>query len=411
MRRRQIVLVFLILLTVFVGPLGNAVFAVDMNDILDRHVPANDTVPEAKPGLPAITGSIPVETTVAVPPPLPARASGTARFGVAVMSDLHVRQDNLRSLNQAVEAVNNLPGISAVALTGDLCHTVASPNELKLAAGLVGRFADQVWAIPGNHDFMYQDTLNADGKRKRGSAAQKKAKLAKFQSAMRQKALRFSRKVGGHLLVFLPIDALSEKPLACLSAGTLKFFRETLAANPSLPTVVFCHAPLPGSYERETDLGPTHANVQPANTVRDILQDNPQVFLWVAGHLHIKPGSRDFRAKSNKVDGVTGIHLPNVPEGRGWVLTLDLRPAAAVVRTYDVHTRTFLAQHDRTFRHKGTGAAPKADDPQVEPPAKPPTTGGQPTTRPADQKDVLAGLERLLQRLQALLGELLRLVG
>lgn len=281
-------------------------------------------------------------------------SAASPSFGLAIMSDLHVANENLSMLKEAVKTVNGLPGINAVAITGDLCHTVGNSAQIERTADLVKKFTDPVWAVIGNHDFIYQSELKSDGKKKRGSPAEKKAKLARFQKLLNQKSIRFSRKVGGHLLVFLPIDALGEKALACLSETTLTFFRETLEQNPKLPTIVFCHAPLEGSYEAKTSLGDLHGNAQPAKAIRNILDDNPQVFLWVAGHIHFHPSSKDFTSKANKVGHVTVIHVPNVPEQGAWIRVLKLTPEKAIVRTYDVKNKKFLSRHDRTFEHKNT---------------------------------------------------------
>lgn len=288
-----------------------------------------------------------------------------AAVTIAVTSDLHVRDENLGANRRMVKAVNDLAGVSLVAVLGDLCEKIGTEEELARVKKLVAEFVDPVLAIPGNHDFMYRDSLDKKGDKVRGTPAGKKAKLERFRQALKQKALRFSRKAGGHLLVFLPIDELDGKPLAKLSDTTLTYFRETLEANPALPTIVFCHAPLKGSYERETDLGSLHGDAQPAEKIHDILADNPQVFLWVAGHLHIRAGSEDYHSDANKVGKVTGIHVAAIKSDSPWIRTIRLTPESAVVRTFDTDAGKFLAKFDRTFRHKA--AAGDSNGPSTTP--------------------------------------------
>jgi 3',5'-cyclic-AMP phosphodiesterase len=367
-------------------------------EILRQHDPTGEVIPESARRLPARLPSAPVALVASAParPPI-----GSVRFGLAVMADLHTGKETLPALTRAVAAVNQLPGIAAVALLGDLCRNIATERELRLAARVVESFSDPVWAIVGNHDFMYQSEIGPDGKKRRGSAAQKKAKLEAFKNAMRQKELCFTRKVGGHLLVFLPIDALAAKPLAQLSGTTLTFFRKVLAENPKTPTIVFCHAPLEGSYESDRNMDPIHCNAQPAKTIRAILHDHPQVFLWLAGHLHIGPNSRDYHSKANEVDGVTVIHVPSPKGTSACVRVLDLTPAAAVVRTFDTKSGKYFAKFDRVFRHQkqsGADVASAGTKPAGSPPA------------PADFQDLLDKLAQVVSKLKAQVSRLLGLL-
>ncbi|MFZ2958285.1 MAG: metallophosphoesterase [Candidatus Ozemobacteraceae bacterium] len=281
-------------------------------------------------------------------------------FLLAVMSDLHVCQENLASLRRTVATVNGLPNVGVVALLGDLCKTVGSSPEYALAGSLVKQFKPQVLAIIGNHDFLYTDELGKNGKKKRGTPAGKTAKLKKFRAAFGQKAIRFTRIEAGHLLVFLPVDALDGKSITTLSETTLEYLKGILEKYPSLPTIVFCHGPLENSYTESPDpeLTMFQSTAQPAGRIRAILKQNPQVFLWVAGHRHIRPSSDSFDAPVNKIDNVTVIHVPNVPDDRSWIMTIRMTPREALVRTLDGKTGNSLSRFDRRFTHsKGSDTA------------------------------------------------------
>ena len=295
-------------------------------------------------------------------------------YTIGVLSDLHVRKDNLDGLESAIKAINSLAGMNAVAITGDLDSKVATPDEFDLVRKKLGEFNLPVFAVTGNHDYIYNDTIDKDGKKSRATKKIRKEKLERFRNRLNQKGIRYSVKAGGHLLVFLPLDALEGKPLAQLSDTSMEFLKKTLAENTKLPTVIFCHAPLTGSYEKHTDLGPIHGNIQPADKIRSLLRNHPQVFLWVAGHLHFRPGGKDFCSTSNKVDGVTVIHVPNILNREAWVQTIRLSPEAAVVRTYSTKAKKFLPAYDRIFRHHGT-----------TPPVQSPTKAGD--TPDKDKKD------------------------
>ncbi|NLF97331.1 MAG: hypothetical protein GX569_11365 [Candidatus Riflebacteria bacterium] len=271
---------------------------------------------------------------------------------VAVVSDLHVRGDNQKMLDAAVKAVNKLPDIDAVAITGDLCKKIGSPAEYSDMIEVVSRFKMPVYATPGNHDILYRDHFGAEGKKLRTSPTERKAKLERFRKALKLKKLRFTRKMGGHLLVFLPNDDPKGKHLVTLSTATLNFLKETLKKNPDVPTIVFCHAPLAGSYVKPRKLGFYNANAQPHAKISAILKKNPQVFLWVSGHLHIAPSSPEYDNKANKVGKVTVIHTPAITPSSSWMRVLDLSPARAKVRTYNAKTGKYVKKLDRVFKHK-----------------------------------------------------------
>ena len=275
---------------------------------------------------------------------------------VAVLSDLHCRPANVESLLKAIRTINKMPDIYAAAITGDLNEKIGSPAEYKYLVKALSHFSVPVFAVPGNHDVQYKDyynpNKNAKNPKLRTNAKERKAKLERFRNLLKLKALRFSRKVGGHLLVFLPDDHLTAKRLVTLSDATLKFLRETLKKNKDMPTLVFCHGPLLGSYNRKGGLPLLQATAQPSAKIHNILKDNPQVFLWVSGHTHTGPSSKNFCAKVNKVGKVTNIHTPAIQPGSSYIQVLKLSPKQAVVRTLNTKTGKFIKKFDRVFKHK-----------------------------------------------------------
>jgi len=285
---------------------------------------------------------------------------------VAVLSDLHVRGDNQKMMDEAVKAVNQLPDVDAVAITGDLCKKIGSPAEYFDMIKAVSRFKMPIYATPGNHDILYRDHFGAEGKKLRTSPAERKAKLERFRKALKLKKLRFTRKMGGHLLVFLPNDDPKGKHLVTLSTATLNFLKETLKKNPDVPTIVFCHAPLAGSYVKPRKLGFYNSNAQPHAKISAILKNNPQVFLWVSGHLHISPSSPEYHNKANKVGKVTVIHTPAITPNSSWMRVLDLSPARARVRTFNAKTGKYVKKFERVFKHRVGKDNDKDDDNDID---------------------------------------------
>jgi len=275
---------------------------------------------------------------------------------IAVMSDLHARNWNHASLVSAFKAINDLKDLSALVLTGDSVEKIGSPNEYSFLLKTLNTLKKPVLAVTGNHDIMYKDYYNPDKNAKnpklRTTPAERKAKLERFRKLLKQKAIRYTKKMGGHLLVFLPNDALDAKSLVRLSDTTLEFLQKTLKENPDTPTIIFCHGPLLGSYVRKGGLPLPQATAQPAAKIRKILKKNPQAFLWVSGHIHMGPSSSNFSAKVNKVDHITNIHVPAVQDDSAWMRIIKLSPEKAVVRTFNGKTGKYAKKHERTFKHK-----------------------------------------------------------
>ncbi|HMM61345.1 MAG TPA: metallophosphoesterase family protein, partial [Candidatus Rifleibacterium sp.] len=134
---------------------------------------------------------------------------------IAVMSDLHARNWNHASLIAAFKAINGLKDVSALVLTGDSVEKIGSPNEYSFLLKTLNTLKKPVMAVTGNHDIMYKDYYNPDKNAKnpklRTTPAERKAKLERFRKLLKLKATRYTKKIGGHLLVFLPNDDLDAK--------------------------------------------------------------------------------------------------------------------------------------------------------------------------------------------------------
>jgi len=268
---------------------------------------------------------------------------------LAVMADLHAKPESLPILQKAVARVNSLKDIFALAIVGDLCSQLGTNAEYEVLRRGLKDLSVPAYAVPGNHDVLYKDNL-VNGEKKRGTPAEKKYKHGLFKKTLNLKSLYYAKKAGGHLLVFLPNDSLSAIPCVLPSDDAFEFLRKTLRENRDIPTIIFCHAPLAGSYGDKKTMPPLQANAQPARKIQKILKDNPQVYLWFAGHLHITPSQKYFNCNENKVGGVTVIHVPPSQIHNSWVQTVRLSPKGATVRTLDVRTGKYLKKHTRVFR-------------------------------------------------------------
>jgi len=265
-------------------------------------------------------------------------------FTLAVLADLHVDADNVEFNRRAVDAINALPNVDATAILGDICHRIGTASELKTAAAVIKRLERPAVVLPGNHDYL-NVKVGTNGKR-RGTAATQKAKLERFRRTFGMSSLRRAVVAGGHLLVFLPTDGLEPKTIVTVSEGTLHWLRRVLTKHRDLPTVVFTHAPLKGSFTpRKGQLSVANASCQPAEEIASILKTNPQVFLWVAGHRHSKPS-----AVYRTVGKVHGLPVPTVHSDGAWVRVLTFSADGVKVRTLKVGTGAFVTSLERTYR-------------------------------------------------------------
>ena len=109
---------------------------------------------------------------------------------------------------------------------------------------------------------------------------------------------------------------------------------------------------------------PDSYNAEPVEKIRQILLQNPQVFMWVAGHLHIAPTNRDFKSEINLYEKqVVVLHntdmngdsiladadLKSTKHDAIWTNSLFLYPDRVVVKTYDHKQGVWLTNLERVI--------------------------------------------------------------
>lgn len=91
----------------------------------------------------------------------------------------------------------------------------------------------------------------------------------------------------------------------------LEWFAAELGRNKGVPTIVFFHAPLEGTYRSQSiakATTPDSYNAEPAEKIRAILLQNKQVFMWVAGHLHMEAPSKSYGSPINLYEKQEWVH-------------------------------------------------------------------------------------------------------
>lgn len=290
---------------------------------------------------------------------------------VVVLSDVHLPGRNLPQKERALNSVEGWPDVSLVVVTGDIVATGGDPAQYAAARRFFDRLTKPAVFLGGNHDYIYPDAYPVDPKTghhvKESSPEVRRAKLERFKETWGMRELYSSRRTGGYLLVFLTPDDLTTNDYARMTDRQLEWLSAELKGNPGLPTIVFFHAPLAGTYaSRRIVESKSHDsyNAEPADRIREILRANPQVFMWVAGHLHIAPSNRDFADPINRYDGrVWVIHNPDM-NGSSlfdvndlkstshetiWTNSLFLYPGRVLVRTWDHSAGGWIERLDRTI--------------------------------------------------------------
>jgi Icc protein len=282
---------------------------------------------------------------------------------LVIISDLHYpakrvnltdpqRLANVLNAKQnALMEINKWDDVTKVILTGDLVGECGSPEEYAETKKFLDQLQHSKVYLVGNHDYLYID--HAGPELIKGNANTQKAKLERFRQTFGVKDLYYSERMGAYLLVYLACDYLEpETPVITqISAKQLAWLRELLAANRQTPTIVFFHAPLINTVENYSYKSNHPNNIaMPDKAIDKILKDNPQVFMWVSGHIHIPPTNPSFCSKVNYYEGRvlnvqndTWDHQKTIDTN-----SLYLYPDKVVVRTYNHQTHQWMTQFDRT---------------------------------------------------------------
>ncbi|HOD36703.1 MAG TPA: metallophosphoesterase [Syntrophales bacterium] len=296
----------------------------------------------------------------------PVTAGGNPYHHIVVFSDLHLPGRNLEAKEKAVENVNSWSDVDSVVILGDICDRKGSEEEYAFAKEFLSRLKKPFYPVTGNHDYLYEQDSFVEGKRK-GFTEERAIKLNRFKETFGLKEIYYSKKLRHYLLVFLSVDSLYSNYHAAMSQKQLEWFEAELEANKTTPTIVFYHAPLKGTL--------TGSNIvalfnhffaaQPAGEIKRIINRNPQVFMWVSGHIHTAPENINYVHNVNLYEGrVLNVHNTDM-DGRSfvshaglgvgahdniWTNSFFLYPNRVVIKTYDQKKGYWLEEKTREVR-------------------------------------------------------------
>lgn len=287
-----------------------------------------------------------------------ASVDGRGYTHIALLSDLHLPGHLKDQKGRIIENLNSWDDLDAVAVLGDVTQHRGMKAEYEYAKTFFSTLKAPVLPITGNHDYLYEDEPGATGKNRKASPAVRSEKLERFKQLFSLEAIYYTKIVNGYLLVFLSEDDRNSSFLSTVSKEQLDWLETTLAANRKMPTVIFFHAPLEGTFSGKADnVGRADFFAQPSERIDRILQANRQVFLWVSGHIHFAPSHRSFNAAENLYKGrVLNLHNPDL-NGSSYLSADDVKttrhqglvtnslflyPDRVVIRLYDHQGHAWL---------------------------------------------------------------------
>lgn len=295
-------------------------------------------------------------------------AAGEDYKRIVVLTDVHVPSSKDKLKIAALQDINSWNDVDHVVVTGDLCHEVGDEKELKAAVELMSHCKKKRYVLTGNHDYLYADGTNEGGKYQAGPK-ERAFKLERFRRYFNMNALYFSKDVGDYHLVYLSPDSLDTIHLTEMSVEQLAWLAADLEMNRDKPTIIFFHGSLEGTWDNNGKNWPKNPKfmAQPIDDVRDILKANPQVMIWVSGHLHLgvyNQSSCNEKIYTYDVNKVQNMHNPALL-GTGyersdtndhgaypalWTRSLYLYSDRVEFRTYDHTNQKFLTDLDRAIK-------------------------------------------------------------
>ena len=168
-------------------------------------------------------------------------------FGIALLGDPHLPGRELPAKESLLQTINGWDDIDRVVVLGDICKSTGTAAEYAVAKEFFSRLDKPIRLIAGNHDYIYEDEANSEGRAVKASPATRRQKLARFAETFGMKEIYGSERVGNYLLVYLSTDDLESGYLAKLSEERVAWLAALLARYRDLPTIVFFHAPLAGT--------------------------------------------------------------------------------------------------------------------------------------------------------------------
>lgn len=268
---------------------------------------------------------------------------------IVLLGDPHLPGKHLENKERVLETLNQWSDVEMVVALGDLCSQTGTQEEYATVKNYFSKLKHPLLPITGNHDFIYEDVLDENGKLKHATVEIQMQKLETFKQTLKLLKLYYTLHKEPYMLIFLSAD--NPKHLAELSKEQLAWFENELKTHTTKPTIVFFHAPLEDTLETYKHWVNTPNFVaQPVKHIKSIIAQNPQIFLWVSGHTHTSPLEPSFDSAINLYENrVVNIHNTDMNKENIWTNSLFLYPDKVLIKTYNHTTNMWLDTLERTF--------------------------------------------------------------
>lgn len=218
-----------------------------------------------------------------VAPKTPAAGADTEIVKFAQISDDHFNPKSNRVtwrmvkysgelLKDAIDQINNTPGMDFVVFTGDLTDSPSYDHHVEFAK--IANMLDVPWYwATGNHDLSQSGSMNR---------AKFLEAMNKHNGYIRPKSTCYSFTKGG--VVFYSMDGASDTvntAKGTFSKTCLGFLDKSLTENSAKPAVIFQHFPLVYPIKSAS-----HEVTNQAEYLT-ILDNHPNVKAVISGHYHI----------------------------------------------------------------------------------------------------------------------------
>ncbi|MBF0410678.1 MAG: metallophosphoesterase [Candidatus Riflebacteria bacterium] len=286
-------------------------------------------------------------------------------YRIDILGDPHLPGRDLDKKKIVIEHINVWKDSDLVVVPGDLCQTTGTDRELKCAVSFFSQLKKNTIILNGNHDYVFQDIDVNNPVLTLGNPESKAQKLRAFLNAFNKAEPYTSLAIPGYHLIFLAPDEIHGDVYAEMSQKQLKWFEYELFSNRNTPTIVFFHAPLWSKNVLKTNPKLVNYLAQPLNELSRIVLDNPQVKLWVAGHVHFgvfNPVNSSpinvFEERVNNIvccdiDGrsiLAGTEINLEKHENIWTKSLFLYHDRIVVKVFDHISNNWIDQLERKFK-------------------------------------------------------------
>ena len=291
-------------------------------------------------------------------------------YRIVVLGDPHLpykpklwnkkaRQDRvIATKNKLLEQINAWDDVNLVVAVGDITGGFGLEKEYDFAKTYFSRMRHPYTAVTGNHDYIFADHWSLGFHWPWGGVKNRQQKLERFRALFGLDLLYQSRRAGPCLLIFLSADMTSgNRYQTQISASQLDWFRSQLATHPGVPTIVFSHAPLKGTLADDfKDANKNQEIAQPHEMLHEIIHENPQIFLWVSGHLHVPATDANFKSPINLYENqVLNVHNTDLDREAQWTNSLYIYSDRILIRTFDHHAQAWMSDLDRVVPLPKTG--------------------------------------------------------